>query len=306
MRLQDREIDMIFNKLDIRKEGKLTSDILKRLFKEYNQETNSPKDDNNNNNPTNTNDFSNPGTSIGAGIMEGTTTNNTFKSTQISDTLTIKKGMHFPKGKESISIEKSLHTNDYITFDYQYHRDIVSFFNLLMEIESEIEQLKMNMTFQADFNLCDCFTFFDKGRKGYLTERDLLEGLNSFFGNIIQKEDISLLMKRYDLNRQGVLNYQDFFDMLTPFTKDNRDIIERRYTHHLTPLTFSYLTKYQLTLLLKYLISSEQRVEKERQYISQIPALALTYIYSHIDRKQTGYFIPNEVRAYCLFIILLY
>lgn len=286
---------MIFNKMDITKKGKITLPMLKRLFRECHQIKEIQENENN--------DFDQTGSTIKKGIeiatgdetMTGMTQKNTFQSTQISDTLTIKKGMSFPKGKESIKIVEQSHINYNITFDYSYYRDMVSFLSLLMDIEYEIEQLKINMTFQDDFNLCDCFTFFDQGRLGYLTERDLLTGFNLILGDIVKHEDISLLMKRYDLNRQGVLNYQDLFDMLIPFTKDNRDIMERRYSHHLTPLTFCYLTKYQLTLLLNYLVSSEQRINEERQSLSQIPVLALGYVYSHIDRKQNGYFTPNEV-----------
>ena len=63
------------------------------------------------------------------------------------------------------------------------------------------------MTFETDI-----FSIFEVDGKGYIETDDLKQGLK-LLGLNPSDFDIKLLMKRFDLNRQGLLTYSDCFDI---------------------------------------------------------------------------------------------
>ncbi len=97
----------------------------------------------------------------------------------------------------------------------------------LMKIESKIEEEKIELVSKCDFNIEDAFKIFDLNNKGYIIDDDLKFTLNQF-GIFANDHDIRLLMKRFDLNKKSCLTFTDFFDMIVPFEKDYRILIENR------------------------------------------------------------------------------
>lgn len=80
---------------------------------------------------------------------------------------------------------------------------------------------------RTDFNLLDLFTLFDTTDKKFLSQLDLERGLNKLevfpsFG------ELQVLMKRYDLNHDGTLVYNEFCDMLIPRSPEYAKLMEQR------------------------------------------------------------------------------
>ena len=93
------------------------------------------------------------------------------------------------------------------------------FLRLLMQTESQIEDAKIKLALGEDFNCEDAFRMFELDGRGFLTTDDFKYGLN-LIGIYPTNQDLRLLMKRYDLQNQGSINYADFFDILVPFEKE--------------------------------------------------------------------------------------
>ena len=93
------------------------------------------------------------------------------------------------------------------------------FLRKLMITESQIEDAKVSLALRPDFNCEDAFRIFELNGRGFIDECDLKCGLN-LIGIFPTDHEVRLLMKRFDLQKQGVLNYADFFDMLVPFEKE--------------------------------------------------------------------------------------
>lgn len=86
-----------------------------------------------------------------------------------------------------------------------------SFLKEILELENEIESAKFDLIIKADFNIEDAFRIFELSGRGYLTELDIKYGMNSL-DIYPSKEEIALLIKRYDMTKEGVLKYYLFFE----------------------------------------------------------------------------------------------
>ena len=103
----------------------------------------------------------------------------------------------------------------------------IDYMQQLMQCESKIERMKIDISIRNDFNVEDAFRIFEHNGRGFITEDDLKYGLNAL--DIYPTAgETHLLLKRFDLQKEGVLNYADFFDMVTPFDKSYRGVVEHR------------------------------------------------------------------------------
>ena len=114
--------------------------------------------------------------------------------------------------------------NNYIAYEESQFND---FLRKLMSYESQIENAKINLALNPDFNCDDAFKIFELNGRGFLDECDLKCGLN-LIGVFPTDQEVRLLMKRFDLLKEGTINYADFFDMLVPFEKQYRNAVENR------------------------------------------------------------------------------
>ena len=106
--------------------------------------------------------------------------------------------------------------NNYNAYEEGQFND---FLRKLMNVESQIENAKISLALNPDFNCEDAFRLFECNGRGFLDQNDLKCGLN-LIGVCPTEQEVRLLMKRFDLQNTGTLNYADFFDMLVPFEKE--------------------------------------------------------------------------------------
>lgn len=103
-----------------------------------------------------------------------------------------------------------------------------------MSIETQIEKAKIDLSLRSDFNVEDAYRIFELDGRGIVTEADLKYGL-SLLDIYASSTDIKLLMRRADTKHTGSINYADFFDLVTPFEKDYRIMVENRLPSTFTP-----------------------------------------------------------------------
>ena len=103
--------------------------------------------------------------------------------------------------------------NNYNYNEYE-QKQFNDFLRKLMEIEGQIERIKTNLALNSDFNCEDVFRLFELDGRGYLDKDDLKYGLN-LIGIFPTDHELRLLMKRFDLQKQGVINYADFFNLFS-------------------------------------------------------------------------------------------
>ena len=160
----------------------------------------------------------------------------------------------------------------------------------LMDAEKRIEDSKMELAMRDDFNCEDAFRIFEKNNKGFLTNEDLKNGLISL-DIYATDSDVRSLMKIYDLNKKGFLNYVDFFDMIIPYEKDFRNLVENKSPKSCcackSPDIFMFTTKLFLKNLFKDLIDYENKLNLMKKNYDIIN-MNLRDIFNSIDISNIG------------------
>ena len=138
--------------------------------------------------------------------------------------------------------------NKYANYEQNQFND---FLKKLMEIESKIEDAKISLAINPDFNCEDAFRLFESNDKGFLSKEDLKNGLN-LLGIFPTGKKLKLLMQRFDLQRNGFINYADFFDMVVPFEKNYRQRVESRPPRSCCPCRCPEVLKMKLMMIENY------------------------------------------------------
>ena len=146
---------------------------------------------------------------------------------------------------------------------------VVDLLELIYHTEISLESLKCSLALRNDFNVDDAFIVFEHhpSSTNELNELDISTGLSAL-GIFPTASELKLLIRRYSLLKTSTLNYGDFFDMLVPFDKDFRNIVERRPPSPFVPKFnrsdfFLGETKTLLADLMEKAIVSENKICKK-------------------------------------------
>ena len=201
--------------------------------------------------------------------------------------------------KESFKLEENNYKYKSITLRCE-QKLFNDFFKKLMEVESKIEDAKIRLAINPDFNCEDAFRFFDINNKGFLSKDDIKNGLN-LLGIFPTIKRLKLLIKRFDLQKNGFINYADFFDMVVPFEKDIRQRVENRKPNTCCPCkslnVFSNTTIFYLQNLFNLIIDFEKEINDDRKLLVSV-RLKLNGIFSLMDQNKKGYIEHNELIKY--------
>ena len=185
-----------------------------------------------------------------------------------------------------------------------YEDLITNLFEIIYRTEIELEEIKKNICLRNDFNVEDAYRLFESRPNGNddLTEVDLLNGLNCL-GIYPTNSEVKLIMKRYSLLNNNTLNYSDFFDLIVPFDKDFRNMIENREASPYQPKYnksdfFLGATKKLIGDLFEKIIVSESKIEVIRKRITKCFALNLNDVASSIDTDKKGYLDNYNIRRF--------
>ena len=180
-------------------------------------------------------------------------------------------------------------------------QNFLKFINKLIEIESKIEEAKINLLMRSDFNVEDAFRIFENPENESISFADLQKGLKQL-GIFTSLKEVKLLMKRVDIKNKGYINYGDFFDLLVPFQKVYRDNAERRIPSSFIPSynkaeIFLLSTKIYLTNLFRLIISCEDQLNILRENIIGVKT-QLEKIFNKIDNTGLDYITDMELYIY--------
>ena len=192
--------------------------------------------------------------------------------------------------------------------DYLYEKrikDEVQFLNYLKEAmitEKIIEEKKLKLSLCNDFNCEDAFRLFEKNSKNFLDKTDLKDGLILLKINP-SDEELDILMNKYSLKNQGILEFGDFFDIVVPFEKGYRNKVENRlpnttYVLHSLEI-FSENTRKELKELFFLIIKEENKLNSMRKEFSQsLKNVNLERIFNEIDNKKNKKFNEHDLLKY--------
>ncbi len=110
---------------------------------------------------------------------------------------------------------------------FDEEESLVSAFREQIRHEKELEDAKIRLAAQPDFNLMDAYQMIDKHNKGWVTAADLTDALADY-GLYPHKDDVYLFVRRYDRDSDGRVLYSDFCDAFCPKDSLSSSILNRR------------------------------------------------------------------------------
>ena len=187
-----------------------------------------------------------------------------------------------------------------INYNAYEEKQFNDFLRKLMDAENQIENAKISLACNPDFNCEDAFRIFELNGRGYIDQFDLKCGLN-LLGVYPTDQEVRLLMKRFDLQKTGTLNYADFFDMLVPFEKEYRNMVENRLPNSCCPCrcldVFCPSTVCSLRNLFNLIINLENSINNNRKLFGTL-RLKLRDIFRLLDCLGCGYFTNSDLNVY--------
>ena len=176
----------------------------------------------------------------------------------------------------------------------------VDFLGYLMEVESKIEDMKIELARREDFNFEDLFRIFEVDENGYIEPEDLKQGLK-LLGLDPSDFDIKLLMKRFDLNQQGLLTYSDFFDMVVSFEKKMRNSVQIRPPNSCCPCkspdVFECDTLIAIKNLFKFIIECERDINQIRAGFDSLRS-KYSDVVQFLDYSRKGVIKRTDLKLY--------
>ena len=171
--------------------------------------------------------------------------------------------------------------------------EIQMFLRELMIIETELERIKSILSVRSDYNIETIFRYFEsRSKPDIININHMKNGLNAFL--VYPSEDeVYLLMKRFDLNLKGYITYTEFFDMLTPFEKNLRDLVEMRTSSDNPNNDLLFETKNLLHDLLCMIMTYEKQTENLRRKIN-LSSHIIEMFFGVIDKEKKGYFTCED------------
>lgn len=173
----------------------------------------------------------------------------------------------------------------------------IAYINELIQCLYKIEKMKKDLAVRNDFNIEDLYLLFSNIN----TENINLSDINEMILTMkIKTDDINtisrLILNRYDIHHNSVIEFEDLFDMLVPFDKTTRDIVEHREMQNIKSIDdYMINTSRLLKALFTLIIESEDKLNTMRKKMSSTRN-CLRSIYANITCNKITI---DELKSYC-------
>ena len=111
-------------------------------------------------------------------------------------------------------------------------QELVRAFKEQISLETEIEDAKVRLAQQPDFNMSDAFSMMDRNSNGYVSVDEIIDTLQ-LLGVYAPREDVVLFVKRYDRNLDNKLRFSEFCDAFVPKNALHASTLNARKANYL-------------------------------------------------------------------------
>ena len=172
---------------------------------------------------------------------------------------------------------------------------LAAYFQAYIDLGRETETKRRDLTLDYDFDLERAFKVFDRFEKGYVTERDIEEGLAAL-GVAVRRGDMTLLLAEFSSSGYGRLSYSDFCEMILPEGANRYSSLSRYSTERRS--SFRALTRSRLADLMQIMIEKMRRIEGQRQALQRLPSFTPTSTFASLDIDRNDYLTASELRFF--------
>lgn len=172
---------------------------------------------------------------------------------------------------------------------------LAAYFQAYVDLGRETETKRRDLTLDYDFDLERAFKVFDRYEKGYVTERDLEEGLVGL-GVAVRRGDMTLLLAEFSSSGYGRLSYSDFCEMILPEGANRYNSLSRYSTERRS--SFRALTRSRLADVMQIMIEKMRRIEGQRQALQRLPSFSPASTFASLDIDRNDYLTSSELRFF--------
>jgi Ca2+-binding EF-hand superfamily protein len=177
---------------------------------------------------------------------------------------------------------------------------LVSGLKGLCDNEQELEQAKIRLGTQPDFNVRDAFEIFDQPRYGTISVHDLQSGLNAI-GVHPTYEECELFVTRYDKSGDRRLQFHEFQDaFLAVDSYWNRTVSMRPSNYTPRPIRrddcFRYPTTAEFQSMWRTHFRVESASESFRRSLAMRPSFNCYEAFNSLDMNDSGAVSASELK----------
>lgn len=96
-----------------------------------------------------------------------------------------------------------------------------------VNLDKTLEVSKQDLALRPDFNILDFFRVFDSENKGAINFNEFEDGLKHF-ALYANREELHLLVRKFDKDKDGRLRFSDFAEIVTPKQSDYSNLLHNR------------------------------------------------------------------------------
>ena len=180
-------------------------------------------------------------------------------------------------------------------------KSLAEYFQNIIKELNELEQKKKE--FSEKINSKELISLFDIRKELNINIDDFISVFTDYFKIQFSKEDFLHLIKKYDINKDGKLNYDEFNYMITPLSKNNLKRNKKNIMHNLENIIiYNVEQKNLISNLFINLIKCEKSIEIQRKKLHDIPLFTCYEMFEIIRNKENKllnsedifYFLKNQ------------
>jgi len=172
--------------------------------------------------------------------------------------------------------------------------ELIAIFKEQIKIEKNLEDHKVNLSLQPDFNLPDAYKIFNTKNKNYITLIEFVKGLKEI-GFHKPEDDIKMMYSYYARNPYKKLTYANFCYMLQPINSNCVHIVSKRASIRSTNTSLSKYIQTMLKKLFNQLVEAEKEIESIRVKFSKSKCINHYNAFKLIDSHKKDEITMSDV-----------
>ena len=204
--------------------------------------------------------------------------------------------------------KKNININSAINYKEKELRNLkinllAEYFKHIIKQLDELEKSKLNLSQKIQPK--ELFSLFDIKNEFNINKENFLKVFNDYFNVKINEEDFMYLIKKYDMDKDDKLNFEEFNFMISPISKINLTENKNNNINANSNNDINLNNEEQknlITNLFINLINCEKSIEKEKKKLNEIPLFTGYEMFEFIRNKENKllnsedifYFLKNN------------
>ena len=204
--------------------------------------------------------------------------------------------------------KKNININSAINYKEKELRNLkinllAEYFKHIIKQLDELEKSKLNLS--QKIQLKELFSLFDIKNEFNINKDNFIKVFNDYFHILFKEEDFMYLIKKYDLNKDDKLNFEEFNFMISPISKINltENINNNIQSNSNNDINLNNEEQKNLiSNLFINLINCEKSIENEKKKLNEAPLFTRYEMFEFIRNKENKllnsedifYFLKNN------------